>query len=93
MGFGHVLTVVAAITTTTAGLAEADQGVGGSLAQLPTFLGAIGVAGLAAVAAAGTGATRELATLAGGHAAFLVAGAVVLLAAVVAGTVARKAIR
>ncbi|WP_262403150.1 MFS transporter [Actinomadura sp. CNU-125] len=49
MGFGHVLTVVAAITTITSGLDEADQGVAGGLAQLPTFVGAIGVAGLTAV--------------------------------------------
>lgn len=39
MGFGHVLTVVAAVTTITSGLGETDQGVAGSLAQMPTFVG------------------------------------------------------
>ncbi|MEV4352755.1 MFS transporter [Nonomuraea sp. NPDC049625] len=75
MGFGHVLTVVAAITTITSGLDPADQGVAGSLAQMPTFVGAIGVAGLTAVASA----YAELLT--GLHAAFAVAGAVALLGA------------
>ncbi|MDX3104616.1 MFS transporter, partial [Nonomuraea angiospora] len=70
MGFGHVLTVVAAITTITSGLDPADQGVAGSLAQMPTFVGAIGVAGLTAVASA------YVELLAGLHAAFVVAGAV-----------------
>ncbi|MBE1589643.1 MFS transporter [Nonomuraea angiospora] len=85
MGFGHVLTVVAAITTITSGLAPADQGVAGSLAQMPTFVGAIGVAGLTAVASA----YAEL--LAGLHAAFVVAGAVALLGAAGGALLLRRA--
>ncbi|MEU4542130.1 MFS transporter [Nonomuraea dietziae] len=89
MGFGHVLAVVATITTITSGLSDDDQGVAGSLAQMPTFVGAIGVAGLTAVAAARSAAlapetTAALATLGGLHAAFLVAGAVALLGALAA---------
>ncbi|MFC4905828.1 MFS transporter [Actinomadura gamaensis] len=84
MGFGHVLTVVSAITTITSGLDESDQGVAGSLAQMPTFVGAVGVAGLTAIASARTEAlaattTKTLATLGGLHTAFIVAGAVALL--------------
>ncbi|MEV4159692.1 MFS transporter [Nonomuraea dietziae] len=89
MGFGHVLAVVATITTITSGLSDDDQGVAGSLAQMPTFVGAIGVAGLTAVAAARSAALEpeapaSLATLGGLHAAFLVAGAVALLGALAA---------
>ncbi|MFC5185346.1 MFS transporter [Actinomadura harenae] len=95
MGFGHVLTVVAAITTITSGLDEADQGVAGSLAQMPTFVGAVGVAALTAIAAARTAAlapstTRALATLGGLHAAFLAAGAVALLGAAAAPLLLRR---
>ncbi|KAB2387989.1 MFS transporter [Actinomadura montaniterrae] len=95
MGFGHVLTVVAAITTITSGLDPADQGVAGSLAQMPTFVGAIGVAGLTAIAAARAEAlapatTKALATLGGLHAAFLAAGAVALLGAVAGGVLLRR---
>ncbi|WP_406311661.1 MFS transporter [Streptosporangium sp. NBC_01639] len=95
MGFGHVLTVVAAITTITSGLDEADQGVAGSLAQMPTFVGAVGVAGLTAIVAARTEAlapvtTKALATLGGLHTAFVVAGVVALLGAVVAGVLLRR---
>ncbi|MDL4813387.1 MFS transporter [Actinomadura opuntiae] len=95
MGFGHVLTVVAAVTTITSGLDEADQGVAGSLAQMPTFVGAIGVAGLTAIAAARTEAlapstTEALATLGGLHAAFLAAGAVAVLGAVAGGVLLRR---
>ncbi|WP_431930903.1 MFS transporter [Nonomuraea jabiensis] len=85
MGFGHVLTVVAAITTITSGLDPADQGVAGSLAQMPTFVGAIGVAGLTAVASA----YAELLT--GLHAAFVVAGAVALLGAAWGALLLRRA--
>ncbi|MGW4960855.1 MFS transporter [Nonomuraea sp. NPDC004186] len=85
MGFGHVLTVVAAITTITSGLDPADQGVAGSLAQMPTFVGAIGVAGLTAVASA----YAELLT--GLHAAFAVAGAVALLGAAGGALLLRRA--
>ncbi|WP_406137276.1 MFS transporter [Streptomyces sp. NBC_01089] len=86
MGFGHVLTVVAVITTITSGLDETDQGIAGSLAQMPTFVGAIGVAGLSAIVAARTETlapttTGTLATLGGLHTAFLVAGAVALAGA------------
>ena len=86
MGFGHVLTVVSVVTTITSGLDEADQGVAGSLAQMPTFVGAIGVAGLTAIVAARSEAlapatTEALATLGGLHTAFLVAGAVLVAGA------------
>ncbi|MEV5749703.1 MFS transporter [Actinoallomurus sp. NPDC052308] len=96
MGFGHVLTVVSAITTITSGLDEADQGVAGSLAQMPTFIGAVGVAGLTAIVAARTEAlapttTEALATLGGLHTAFLVAGGVALLGAVAGGVLLRRA--
>ncbi|GAA4228273.1 hypothetical protein FHR32_007471 [Streptosporangium album] len=85
MGFGHVLTVVATITTITSGLDEADQGVAGSLAQMPTFVGAIGVAGLTAIAVARSAVlapttTENLATLNGLQTAFAVAGAAAALA-------------
>ncbi|MBB4917254.1 MFS transporter [Streptosporangium saharense] len=98
MGFGHVLTVVAAITTITSGLDEADQGVAGSLAQMPTFVGAVGVAGLTAIVAARTEAlapttTKALATLGGLHTAFLVAGVVALLGAVAGGLLLRRTSR
>ncbi|MGD6741126.1 MFS transporter [Streptomyces sp. BH106] len=83
MGLGHVLTVVAFITTLTSGLPDEDQGVAGSLAQMPQFVGAIGVAGLSAVATARTaalnGSTGETtATLGGLHAAMLTAGVITL---------------
>ncbi|GAA3531238.1 MFS transporter [Nonomuraea rosea] len=84
MGFGHVLTVVAAITTITSGLDQADQGVAGSLAQLPTFVGAVGVAGLTAIAAA------HADLLTGLHTAFLTAGAVALLGALGGGLLLRR---
>ncbi|WP_285576850.1 MFS transporter [Actinoallomurus iriomotensis] len=92
MGFGHVLTVVAAITTITSGLDQADQGVAGSLAQMPTFVGAVGVAGLTAVAAARTEALAPAAsaTLGGLHTAFLTAGAVAALGAVAGGVLLRR---
>jgi hypothetical protein len=87
--------VVAAITTITSGLDPADQGVAGSLAQMPTFVGAIGVAGLTAIATARAEAlapatTEALATLGGLHAAFLAAGAVALLGAVAGGVLLRR---
>ncbi|WNI30086.1 MFS transporter [Streptomyces sp. ITFR-6] len=96
MGFGHVLTVVAVVTTITSGLDESDQGVAGSLAQMPTFIGSIGVAGLSAVVAARSAAlapttTRTLATLGGLHTAFLVAGAVALTGALLGGRALRRA--
>ncbi|WP_344841016.1 hypothetical protein [Nonomuraea dietziae] len=62
---------------------------------MPTFVGAIGVAGLTAVARRPLGprsapeAPASLATLGGLHAAFLVAGAVALLGALVAPLVLR----
>ncbi|MFJ8825460.1 MFS transporter [Streptomyces sp. NPDC102467] len=95
MGFGHVLAVVAAVTTITSGLDESDQGIAGSLAQMPTFIGAIGVAGLSAIVAARAEAlapttTQVLATLGGLHTAFLLAGAVALSGAMVGGTVLHR---
>ncbi len=78
MGFGHVLAVVAFISTLTSGLRDDEQGVAGSLAQMPQFVGAIGVAGLAAVA--GSGGSQ----LAGLHTALLVAGVTVLAGVLVA---------
>ncbi|RJL36000.1 MFS transporter [Bailinhaonella thermotolerans] len=94
MGFGHVLTVVAVITTITSGLDESDQGVAGGLAQMPTFVGAVGVAGLMAIVAARAEAlapvtTGTAATLGGLHAAFLAAGAVALLGAAAGGVLLR----
>ncbi|MGW0809174.1 MFS transporter [Nonomuraea sp. NPDC002799] len=85
MGFGHVLTVVAAITTIMSGLDPADQGVAGGLAQLPTFVGAIGVAGLTAIA------TADAELLGGLRTAFAVAGAVALLGAVCGALLLRRA--
>ncbi|MEV0386230.1 MFS transporter [Nonomuraea sp. NPDC050643] len=73
MGFGHVLTVVAAVTAITSGLGPADQGVAGGLAQMPAFVGGIGVAALTAIASAHTGLLDGLRT------AFVVAGAIALL--------------
>lgn len=70
MGFGHVLAVVAFITTMTTGARDEEQGILASLAQLPQNIGAIGVATLAAIAA-----SSGLAT------AFAVAGAVTVAAA------------
>ncbi|GAA2130277.1 MFS transporter [Actinomadura napierensis] len=95
MGFGHVLTVVAAVTTITSGLHQADQGVAGSLAQMPTFVGAIGVAGLTAIVAARAEAlapstTEALATLGGLHAAFLAAAAVAVFGAVAGGVLLHR---
>ncbi|MFI6283432.1 MFS transporter [Streptomyces sp. NPDC051018] len=86
MGFGHVLTVVAFITTMTSGLGDEEQGVAGGLAQLPQFIGAIGVAGLAAIATARTSALSSggdgiTATLGGLHTAMLTAGIVCLVGA------------
>ncbi|MGA4543586.1 MFS transporter [Uniformispora flossi] len=83
MGLGHVLTVVAFITTLTSGLPDEDQGVAGSLAQMPQFVGAIGVAALSAIATAGTrsgsdGTAEPGDILDGLHTAMLTAGAVTL---------------
>ncbi|MZD10554.1 MFS transporter [Streptomyces sp. SID5785] len=95
MGFGHVLTVVAVVSTITSGLDASDQGVAGSLAQMPTFIGSIGVAGLTAVVAARSAAlahatTQRSATLGGLHTAFLVAGGVALIGAFVGGRALRR---
>jgi predicted MFS family arabinose efflux permease len=95
MGFGHVLTVVSAVTTITSGLAESDQGVAGSLAQMPTFVGAVGVAGLTAIASARTRAlapttTHALAALGGLHAAFVAAAGAALLAAITGAVLLRR---
>ncbi|MFJ3532958.1 MFS transporter [Streptomyces sp. NPDC090132] len=84
MGFGHVLAVVAFISTLTSGLRDDEQGVAGSLAQMPQFVGAIGVAGLAAVAASGDS------LLAGLHAALLVAGGTLLAGVLVAALFLRR---
>jgi MFS family permease len=94
MGFGHVLTVVAAITTITSGLDEADQGVAGSLAQMPTFVGAVGVAALTAIAAARAdalaAATTQPATLGGLQTALAAAAATCLLGPAIALTALRR---
>lgn len=87
MGFGHVLSVVSAVSTMTSGLDPRDQGVAGSLAQMPTFLGAIGVAGLAAIAVARADSVAgevaaKTATLTGLHTGFAVAGIVAAVGAV-----------
>ncbi|TDD80268.1 MFS transporter [Actinomadura darangshiensis] len=88
MGFGHVLTVVAFITTMTSGLRDDEQGTAGGLSQLPQFLGGIGTAGLAAIVAARTEATGD--TLAGLHTATLTAGAVCLAGAALAALLLRR---
>lgn len=67
MGFGHVLTVVSFVATLTSGMRAEEQGVGGSLAQMPLYVSATLTAVLAAVAAGGTS------PLTGLHHAFLVA--------------------
>ncbi|MFI6543857.1 MFS transporter [Streptomyces prunicolor] len=96
MGFGHVLAVVAFITTLTSGLRTDEQGVAGALSQLPQFVGAIGVAGLAAIVTARSAAlasttTAQLATLGGLHAATLTAGFVCIAGLLVALTLLRRA--
>ncbi|WP_406447547.1 MFS transporter [Streptomyces sp. NBC_01613] len=96
MGFGHVLAVVAFITTLTSGLRTDDQGAAGALSQMPQFVGAIGVAGLAAVVTARAAAlasttTAKLATLGGLHAATLTAGFVCIAGLLVAFTLLRRA--
>ncbi|MEU0688384.1 MFS transporter [Streptomyces uncialis] len=95
MGFGHVLTVVAFITTMTSGLSDEEQGVAGGLSQLPQFVGAIGTAGLAAIVTARTDSlsgttTQELATLGGLHAAVLTAGGICLVGAAIAVALLRR---
>jgi predicted MFS family arabinose efflux permease len=97
MGFGHVLSVVAFITTLTSGLRPEEQGVAGALSQMPQFVGGIGVAGLAAIVSARSVAlapstTDALATLGGLHLAVATAGAVCLLAILVAATLLRRAV-
>ncbi|MFC4330972.1 MFS transporter [Streptomyces andamanensis] len=95
MGFGHVLSVVAFITTLTSGLRSDEQGVAGALSQMPQFVGAIGVAGLAAIVTArsaslASSTSARLATLGGLHAAMLTAGLVCLAGLVVAATLLRR---
>lgn len=96
MGLGHVLSVVSFISVMTTRVAEADQGVVGGLSQLPQYLAAIGVAVLSAIAAARTKALSDgslvsrAATLGGLHAGMVTAGVVVLVGAVLAGTVLRR---
>ncbi|MFJ8312075.1 MULTISPECIES: MFS transporter [unclassified Streptomyces] len=95
MGFGHVLAVVAFITTLTSGLRSDEQGVAGALSQMPQFVGAIGVAGLAAIVTARSASlasttTAKLATLGGLHAAMLTAGFVCLAGLLVAVTLLRR---
>ncbi|MFB9477291.1 MFS transporter [Nonomuraea salmonea] len=84
MGFGHVLAVVAFISTMTSGLPDGEQGVAAGLSQLPQFLGAIGTAGLAAIATASSEALSAIPTLGGLHAAMLTAGLVCIAGAVLA---------
>ncbi|WP_283133441.1 MFS transporter [Rhizohabitans arisaemae] len=89
MGFGHVLTVVAFITTMTSGLRDDEQGVAAGLSQLPQFVAGVGTAGLAAVATMRTealsGTTTSTATMLGGlHTAMLTAGIVCLVGAALA---------
>lgn len=95
MGFGHVLTVVAFITTMTSGVSNAEQGVAGGLSQLPQFVGAIGTAGLAAIVTVRTETlssttTPALATLGGLHAAVLTAGIICLAGAAIAVALLRR---
>ncbi|MGH4028462.1 MFS transporter [Actinomycetota bacterium Odt1-20B] len=85
MGFGHVLSVVAVVATITSGLSEDEQGVGGSIAQMPLYVGAIGTAILTAVVSASAGSA-----LTGLHHAFLVAGLIAAAGLPVAGVLLRR---
>ncbi|MFE0100200.1 MFS transporter [Streptomyces sp. NPDC059009] len=85
MGFGHVLSVVAVVATITSGLSEDEQGVGGSIAQMPLYVGAIGTAILTAVvSASGTD------LVAGLHHGFLVAGLIAAAGLPVVATALRR---
>jgi predicted MFS family arabinose efflux permease len=84
LGLGHVLAVVAFITTMTSGLTAEDQGLAGGVAQTAQQIGtAVGVAVLATVAAA-AGTSSRSAELAGLHGGWLLATVAVAGAAGVA---------
>ncbi|MFI7338372.1 MFS transporter [Streptomyces sp. NPDC050085] len=85
MGFGHVLSVVAFVATITSGLSAEEQGVGGSLAQMPLYVGAIGTAVLAAIASSTGGSA-----LGGMHHAFLAAGLIAAAGVPVAALLLRR---
>ncbi|MCK9897886.1 hypothetical protein MXD60_25390 [Frankia sp. AgB32] len=96
MGFGHVLYVVAFITTLTSGLRPEEQGIAGT--HLPDAAvrrrdrrrGSGRHRARSAVLAPTT--TDALATLGGLHAVALTAGAVCLLAVLVAAALLRRAV-
>jgi MFS family permease len=84
LGLGHVLAVVAFITTMTSGLTAEEQGLAGGVAQTAQQIGtAVGVAVLATVAAA-AGTSSRSAELAGLHGGWLLATVAVAVAAGVA---------
>jgi EmrB/QacA subfamily drug resistance transporter len=88
MGLGHIMVVVAFIDAVTSGLHDDEQGVAGSLTQLPLYVGGVGVAILAAIATARTEAlaatTSETAATLGGLHAGMIAAAVISLAGLAA---------
>lgn len=84
MGFGHVLAVVSVVTTITSGISAEEYGVAGALAQMPQFVGAVGVGLLAAIATSTDGGV-----LAGIRAAFVAAAVISLLGACLAATLLR----
>jgi MFS family permease len=95
MGFGHVLAVVSLITKLTSSATEEEKGVAGSLAQMPQFLGAVGIAALIAVASARSRAlapqtSAPLALLGGLHAATLAAAGVLVVGIVTTGIFLRS---
>jgi MFS family permease len=91
MGLGHVLAVVAFVTTLTSGLRDDEQGVAGSIAQMPQFVGAIGVAALTAVASANGSLLDGLHTAMGTAAVVVLAGIAVPVVGLRAAAGARTA--
>ncbi|MGI5130792.1 MFS transporter [Pseudonocardia sp. CA-107938] len=90
MGLGHVLAVVAFMTTMTSGLTAAEQGLAGGLAQTAQQIGtAVGVAVLATVAAT-AGTSPRAAELVGLHGGWLLAAVAVAAAAGVAAVFLRS---
>jgi MFS family permease len=84
MGLGHLLVVVSFIDSLTSGLRDDEQGVAGSLTQLPLYVGGVGIAILAAVATARTDAlatthSESMATLGGLHAGMIAAAVISLV--------------
>jgi EmrB/QacA subfamily drug resistance transporter len=86
MGLAHILVIVAFIDVLTSGLRDDEQGVAGSLTQLPLYVGGVGVALLAAIATARTdalaGGTSDAAATLGGLHAGMIAAAVISIAGI-----------